>query len=248
MYSVLLVDDEPAILDLERRAIETRTADFEIVGEAYNVTSGKTIFQVQKPDVILTDIKMPKENGICLIKYIAEQEGKSPVMVAVSGYDDFDYVHDAFMYGAFDYLLKPVEPRKIGELFIRIKNLLVSINNPVNSTIKPKESPEKLVELITDYIVSHLTENNSILSICTRFGISQPYLSKIFKKCLNTTYNDYLTNIKIAQAKELLARQDEYLIGEIAELVGFSDQFYFSKVFKGATGMTPREYRQKMKQ
>lgn len=243
MYSVLLVDDEPAILAMERRAIARGAANFSVVGEAYNVETAKKIYNAERPAVILTDIKMPRENGIRLIQYIADREDDNSVMVAVSGYDDFAYVHDAFTYGAFDYLLKPVEPKKIAELFGRIERLLVSLDNTPAPAVKPKVGAEALTQEICDYVAGHLAENNSILSICTKFGISQPYLSKIFKKCRNTTYNECLTGIKIAKAKQLLEQKEAYLIGEVAELVGFSDQFYFSKVFKSTTGLTPREYR-----
>ena len=70
MYKVLLVDDEPAILEAEKRAISQRIKDFEVVAEAYSVDRAIEIFEEIHPDVILTDMKMPKKSGIELIKYI----------------------------------------------------------------------------------------------------------------------------------------------------------------------------------
>lgn len=245
MYKVLLVDDEPAALDMERRAIEKRTENFQVAGEAYNVADAILLYHEINPDVVLTDMKMPRQNGIELIQYIAGQEENKAVCIAVSGYADFEYVHDAFSYGAFDYLLKPVEPKKLGELLKRVAQLLVSTSERrcERKLPKGKLGVKELVKKIDEYIRGNLAGDNSILSICGIFSISQPYLSKAFKNCCNCTYNEYLIGIKIEEAKNLLSRKEEFLIGEIAELLGFSDQFYFSKVFKNAVGCTPREYR-----
>lgn len=245
MYGVLLVDDEPSVLDMEKRAIEKRTENFHVVGEAYSVREAIGVFKKVKPDVILTDMKMPKESGIELIKYISELEDMRVICVAVSGYSDFDYVRDAFMYGAFDYLLKPLEPKKVSELFARINRLLISTEQELCKPKLPKAkiSSVQLVEEIEEYIKSNLSGDNSILSICTKFMINQPYLSKIFKKHKNYTYNEYLMLLKVEEAKRLLSLKEEYLIGEISGILGFSDQFYFSKFFKTMVGCSPRDYR-----
>ncbi len=68
--------------------------------------------------------------------------------------------------------------------------------------------------------------------ICTRFGITQPYLSKMFKECLGKTYNEYLTDIRITKAKELLCSEAHPLIGEIAQKVGFRISFILAKCLR----------------
>ena len=104
--------------------------------------------------------------------------------MAVSGYSDFDYVHDAFTYGAFDYLLKPLEPKKVGEVFRQIQKALDETEQQKSEASllpKGKISDQKMVEEIEKFIRGNLSGNNSILTVCNRFGISQPYLSRIFK-------------------------------------------------------------------
>ncbi len=245
MYKVLLVDDEPAVLDMEKRAIRGRVKNFQVAGEAYSVRQAIQKYEEILPDVVLTDIKMPGESGITLIEYISEQEKKRTVSIAVSGYADFEYVHDAFTKGALDYLLKPVEGEKIEELFRKIEGILREEEQKESNLKLPqaKISGQELVSRICDHVENNMAGDNSIITVCSHFGISQPYLSKIFKKYKDCTYNEYLMNRKIEKAKVLLARKEEYLIGEIASALGFSDQFYFSKVFKHAVGCTPREYR-----
>lgn len=243
MYQVLLVDDEPAAISLEKRILGKVTKGFEVIGEAYDVDSAAGIFDRDKPEVIIVDMKMPKKSGVELIKYVMQQEDTSVICVAASGYSDFDYVHDAFSYGAFDYLLKPLDPKKVEKTFDQIKRLLDSKKKEQGAYVLGKKiSDEELVKEIQQYIRKNLKGNNSILSICNAFGINQPYLSRIFKAHCNCTYNEYLTNCRVDEAKKML-EADEYLIGQIAELTGFSSQFYFSKVFKTATGCTPKEYR-----
>ena len=247
MYTVLLVDDEPVVLETERRIISEKIEGFQVTGEKYNVKSAIEYCMENKPDVVLTDIKMPVKAGTELIRYLMENEEYSSICIAISGYTDFKYVHDAFMFGAMDYLLKPIEPGKMEELFLRIKKVLDEKNR--SESVLKKEitgsapSERSMLTGICTYLEKNIAHDNSIMVICTRFGITQPYLSKMFKECLGKTYNEYLTDIRITKAKELLCSEAHPLIGEIAQKVGFRDQFYFSKVFKSLTGYTPRDFK-----
>lgn len=245
MYKVLLVDDEPAMIDQQKRAISGRAPGYEVVGEAYGVKQAIESVDRLAPDVVITDIKMPGDSGIELLKHIYNLD-EPIITVVVSGYDDFDYVHDAFMYNAFDYMLKPIEPRKLGELFAKITETLER-KEKLAETERCEErvvtTDTLLIEEIERYLREHLSEDNSIVVICKRFSISQPYLSRLFKKNEGCTYNDYLIRMKISEAKRLLTYRQDFLIGQIAELTGFSDQFYFSKVFKNLCGLTPSEFR-----
>ena len=248
MYRVLLVDDEPAILQAEERAIKNRTKNFKVVGEAYTVGQAIPLIEELKPDVVITDMKMPKKSGIELIRYISNLENNRIICVAVSGYSDFEYVHDAFALGAYEYLLKPVEPRKLSELFERIDKLLEESKQHEEELImpQPKMSGAELVERIEEYVRKHLLDDNSIYQMCSRFNISQPYLSKIFKKYRSNTYNEYVNSVKIESAKKLIGKREEYLMRDVSRLSGFSDQFYFSKVFKNMVGCTPKEYQKSL--
>lgn len=245
MYKVLLVDDEPAIIEAEKRAIKKRTKGFEVIGEVYSAEQAITFIDRERPDVILTDMKMPKKLGTEVIKYVSELEDAFIVCIAVSGYSDFEYVHDAFLYGAFDYMLKPMVPEKVAELFNRVELLLEKRQSRTCETklLSPKLTGEKLITEIDEYIYRHIAEDISILHLCSIFMISQPYLSKLFKKHKSCTYNEYITKIKMELAKKYL--KENYLVGEVADMLGYADQFYFSKVFKAETGTSPRDYKKK---
>ena len=75
------------------------------------------------------------------------------------------------------------------------------------------------------------------------FYINKSYFCKIFKEKTNTTFNNYLTAIRINKSKNLIL-ENKLKIYEIAEMVGFNDSKYFAKIFKEVTGLTPSEYKQ----
>jgi len=255
MYSILVVDDEPAVLSSIKRVI-SKDDRFNVSGEAFSVKQAKIQIQVNIPDIVITDIKMPSETGIDLLKYLTDQNLEI-LTVVLSGYDNFDYVHDAFIYGAEEYLLKPIEPRKVLKLLDKIAIKLDNrkkLGNTAVVELKDQEKSsegnenyksnyEKIVDDIDRYLKINLNEDHSIVVICKKFAISQPYLSKIMRKVKNCTYNEYLISLKVAQAKLLLRTRPDLLIADIAEQTGFSDQFYFSRVFKNITGKTPTEFK-----
>ena len=243
MFKVLLVDDEPAALAMVKRAIERRTTDFEVVAEAFSVDAAIPLYNQLHPDVVVTDMKMPKKSGLEMVRYVNEEADWSAVCVVLSGYSDFEYVHDAFRVGVFDYLLKPVDGRKLAELFQRIYRVLVEKQSRPPEETKKKVKKETVLEEIITFLHANLRGDNSIISVCSRFGITQPYLSGLFRSAYDCTYNEYLTTLRIEEAKKLLESHEDILIGEIAERVGFNGQFYFSKVFKDQTGLSPRDYR-----
>ncbi len=249
MYKVTIVDDEPSIISSIKRIID-RTTEFKVISEEYSVDKCIENLPGNKPDIIFTDIKMPGKSGIDLIKYLSDQY-KDITIIVVSGFDDFEYVREAFIYGVEDYILKPVNPAKfldmLNSLYIKINNKNLKFSEspgiPENPS-RPTSIGEKMVDDIEVYIKNNLTKDVSISAICAHFAISQPYLSRIFKKYKACTYNDFLTNVKVNKSKVLLKDRPDLLIGTIAELSGFTDQFYFSKVFKSIENTTPSEYRQ----
>lgn len=256
MYRIMLVDDEPSVIDSIRRMTAKNDA-FVVACEAYMVSEAKPLLAEYDPHVVFTDIKMPGGSGLELLKYISQNMPRC-VMVVVSGYDDFQYVRDAFVYGVEDYLLKPVSPAVFHPFLDRLASKLANnsaiLENAVlerdpelgHESPQTMQSSEKLVKDIESYIDAHIGNSNSIYDICKAFSISQPYLSKIFRRHLDCSYNEFLVSVRIAKAKRLLLQRQDLLIGTIASLTGFSDQFYFSRVFKNAVGVTPSEYRGRM--
>lgn len=103
------------------------------------------------------------------------------------------------------------------------------------------DSPE-FFENIKVYLSGHLSEPLSLKEISDLFAISQAYLSKLFRKYTGQSYNQYLTGIRMERAKQLMEEDSELFIKDIAEMVGYRDQFYFSRIFHSYTGQSPADY------
>lgn len=112
MFRVLIIDDEPIIRKGLKNIINWKQLGCEICGEASDGLEGSDLIKLHLPHIIITDIRMPEIDGLTMIRDIKEIVPDSKIII-LTGYRDFDYVHEAIKLGAFDFVLKP---SKIGEL------------------------------------------------------------------------------------------------------------------------------------
>lgn len=108
-----------------------------------------------------------------------------------------------------------------------------------------KSGPEEYFQTIKEYIRKHMSEPLSMQKVSADMGISQSYLSRMFRKYEDTTFSTYLTMLRMEKAKKMLAGGEKVFIREVAEQLGYKDQFYFSRIFSSYTGMCPSEYLEK---
>jgi AraC-like DNA-binding protein len=124
-------------------------------------------------------------------------------------------------------------------VFMEMLHLLFLWNNSRHTLNYDKI---KKVEKVTEYILQHYAEKIKLQDLADSIHLSQSYLQVIFKEVTGNSPIEYLINIRMNKAKELM-REAGPGIGEIAEQVGFSDPFYFSRCFKRLEGVSPNEYR-----
>lgn len=124
MYRMLIVDDEPGIRKGMRVIINWSSYDVEIIGEASNGLQALNIIKDKKPDIVITDIKMPEMDGMTLIEKSKELE-YSPAFILLSGYSEFSLAKRAIELGASNFLTKPI---KADELIKAIYHIKSSIN------------------------------------------------------------------------------------------------------------------------
>lgn len=103
-------------------------------------------------------------------------------------------------------------------------------------------SRTELVSSVQEWIENSYEEKISLAGIASDFHVSAPYLSKIFKEETGCNLNQYITDVRIEKAKDLLHNSNKK-IAEIAELTGYEDVNYFIKVYKKNTGKTPTQDR-----
>ncbi len=243
-YKLIIVEDEYLIRKNLIKKIKSLSLPIELVGEASNGEDAMQLANELCPSIIITDIKMPRSDGLELIKYI-HHNYPSIKSIVLSGYDEFKYAQAALRFGAKDFLLKPV---KIDDLKSSIQNILVMLDgenkkNNYFSIDAHNLKPEDLSKLLENYLISNYSSITSINDIADKFGFTNEYLSKILKKYTGETPLKYLTKIKINKAKQLLLNEPDLEIKKIAELVGYKDAFYFSRVFKSNVGIYPSNYR-----
>lgn len=105
---------------------------------------------------------------------------------------------------------------------------------------------EQLFASILSYLNTHVSDALSLGDICREFGVSQTSLSRMFRAYRNTSFSNYLTQIRIEKARQIMQNDPDSYVKDIAERCGYGDQFYFSRIFRSVTGMCPKEYMEKM--
>ncbi len=106
---------------------------------------------------------------------------------------------------------------------------------------RKKNPADRLSARTRQYISEHCQEKLTLAKIAQDLNISAGHLSLTFSKSMGMTVSDYIALVKTEKAKELLGTH-QYLIYEISDMLGFESPYYFSKVFKKVTGLSPREY------
>lgn len=122
-YSVVIIDDEPWTREVVKHLGQWKELGLSIVGEASDGDLGLEMVRELRPDIILTDVRMPYLNGIDLVRTL-RAEGNNAQVIFFSGYDDSSYIRSALRLGASDYLLKPIKPNELNE---RLKTCVEAI-------------------------------------------------------------------------------------------------------------------------
>jgi len=119
--TMIVVDDIKAVVNGIVNQLDWQGHGIDIVGTAADGESGLALLQSRKPDIILTDIRMPRMSGIEMTKQMVEQLPGSKI-IFISGYNDFENAQQAIQLGAFDYLLKPFRSRQLLETVLRARD------------------------------------------------------------------------------------------------------------------------------
>lgn len=121
MLKIFLAEDEVIVRETIKRMIPWENLGFELVGEAADGEMALPLLLRQKPDLLITDIKMPFMDGLTLAK-VAKKEIPGLKVVILSGYDDFNYAKQAINIGVEDYLLKPITKNALIERLTEIRS------------------------------------------------------------------------------------------------------------------------------
>lgn len=336
MYHILVAEDEPWIRNSVVEMVSRIGEETFTVSEATNGEEAWALIQELWPTVLITDIMMPKLDGLSLIHKIHEL-GIPMSFIIISGYDNFQYAQKAIRYGVTEYLLKPVDMehlqealrrseegmgslkdisqymsrfqqlvnaleemspqtagRKMADLVdsvLKLKNMNpaarlnllrifdwkltgmikeLSLEQPVPSIPAEAEDSDiiryfkqladililhlskqsstntnHIIKRVCEYIQTHYRKDISLTEMAQLANMSISYFSSWFKRCTGRTLVQYIQEIRIEKAKQLLL-ETQLKNYEIAERVGFATQPYFIRVFKNSVGVAPNVFRKRM--
>jgi two-component system response regulator YesN len=128
MYKILAVDDEPAIRNTLKKLLNPPGGQYGLIGNAQNGAEGLALAKKLKPDIIIVDIRMPKMDGLEMIKRLNDTGSRS-VIIILTAYDEFEYAKRALKLSAFDYILKPIKKEELVETVLNAINYIKKDNN-----------------------------------------------------------------------------------------------------------------------
>lgn len=249
MYKVVLVDDEPIIVEGLCRSIAWEKWNCKVVATAHDGLEGKKIIEDVNPDIVFLDICMPEMNGLAMIAAINSEFPDLEVCV-LTGFRDFEYAREAIRLGVTRFLLKPSNMDELEEAIgIMCENLkkkgITGEAEPEPEEKEERASSSFIVKNALMYIEENYTQKLTLGEVAEKTYVSQWHLSKLLNRHTGQSFSDILNHVRIEHAKELL-KDPALRIGEISEQVGFLDMAHFSRVFKKQEGVSANEYRNKM--
>lgn len=245
-YKILLVEDDKDVRDYLKKSLE---AEYIVIEAADGVRAYEKVVQ-DFPDLVLSDIMMPKRDGLELCTMIKNdiRVGHIPVIL-MTARSMVVHIKEGFQAGADDYIVKPFN---MDVLQTRIRSLLASREqlkklygkrfSPDVMGIEVKSADERFSQKLFDVIEKNISnEKLGVELLCTEIGISRANLYRKLKSITELSPMELIRNKRLEMAAKLL-KESEMNVSEIASHLGFNSHSYFSNSFKAFYGCTPTEF------
>ena len=243
MYSVVLVDDERLIVKGLSSVVPWEEMGCRVAGTAYDGAGGLKLIREIRPDIVLTDIRMPNMDGLTMLAALRSEYPRMQMSV-LTAYRDFDYARRAINLGVCRYLLKPSDMDELEEAVrVMVSRLDAQPKEDAPATDTEEAAGNFIVQAALSYMRAHCADGHiSLGDVADHVYVSQWHLSKLLNRETGQSFFDLLGGMRIDLAKRLLS-DPARRIHEVAEAVGYLDVAHFSKSFKKHVGCTPGEYR-----
>ena len=232
MYRVLIVDDDPMILDGLCARPEWSAMGFEVAGCAEDGQEALDWLAYNRADLVVTDIVMCSMSGLELARTLWES-GYPARVVLLSAHGEFDYARQGIAYGVAAYLLKPVRHEELLTVLNEVASALENRREDRSAPLGGEED-EGLVIRVERYVRAHIGEELNVGRVAEAMHYSERHFRRQFQKEARCQISDFMTRVRIARARELLA--DGLSCEETARAVGYSGERYFKNVFREVTG------------
>lgn len=250
MVKILIADDEEFEREMLMTILKERFAHEAELRTAENGRQALDGALLWAADIVLMDIEMPGITGIEAAKQIAAQRPGCKI-IFVTAYSLFTYAREAVKLGASDYILKPVDAddveravrRAIGQAEAQRQLEAMAQDAKLLETEENSDNASVLMGKVKTYLRhNYMMYDISLDSVGDILNISPSYLSAMFKRTFGVNFVDYLTELRMNAARELLL-DPLRSTAEVAGMVGYESANYFTRAFKKRVGMTPTDYR-----
>lgn len=238
MHTIVLADDDALFLHGLHQHVPWDALGLTVAGAAEDGLKTLALCRELKPDLLLTDVRMPGLNGIESAMRIHEAHPGCHILFMSAFAQPEDY-RAAIRLRAVDFLEKPLSMEEVTYALRQAAALLDDSARPAPSGAS---QPSRSVLEVMRYIQGHYMENTAVEDLARIAFFTPNYLSTLFRKETGQTISQYEAYCRIQAAASML-KSTRKSISEIAEAVGYRDIRHFSKVFQKAMGMTPSEYR-----
>lgn len=231
MYKVLLVDDESVVREKISQLINWEQYDVNLIGSCSNAIEAMDIVLQNKPDIIITDIKMPVMNGIEFIKQVKSQ-GIESEFIILSGYNEFEFAKGAMSENVRHYILKPCSEEEIEEALVKV------ISDITERRIAKKYSEEDIVSIQEEFAkcitngemqniyngvwkLFHTYDRNLAIMVCTKVLLKYFYARLLDTNCLT----DMLNEIYVTKEIDILVNKISEVICDLKKVDGKNENF-----------------------
>ena len=231
---ILVAEDEERSRQGISRLIRSIDSRYFVVAQAADGHEALEKIRTCRPDVVLTDIKMPYMDGLALIQ-ASHAEELYPHFAIISAFAEFEYAQKAISFGVQEFVVKPVTYDEVDALLQKLSALPKDVRYS-----RQRTDLHPLIAKTLCAIRDNHMQKISLEELADTLGVTPEYLSTLFSREMGESFTHYLQKYRIDRAKSLLAEQHK--ICDVATILGFSDVKYFYKVFKKISGVSPSQY------
>ncbi len=247
---IMVVDDERLIVQgVMAHLKKMPDVDLTVVG-AHSGAEALNAMEFFSPDLLITDIRMPDMDGLSLIAEV-RRLGLCDTFIILTAYEVFEYARQAVENHVLCYLVKPIDWAVL-EGHIRDLTMTRTVQVDVAQTMEgyralyahiARDDLSHPLNKIVKYIRQNYTKNISLVQLSIYSGLSENYICALFKKELGITFLDYVYELRLKCAMELLLTEEGRTIQEISKMVGYHSDRQFFRLFRDRLNMPPQKFR-----
>lgn len=236
--TIVIADDEELIRFDLKALLEELLRDTTVI-EAKNGRETISLCEKEHPDLAFVDIKMPGISGMEALETLNPRQSDT-LFVILSGYGEFRYAQQALHLGVAEYLLKPCNKEEL-EHFLEEHFSDSLKKNPLIEKVQSLNKSQVTVYQAESIIRGRFQESIGVSDVAEELQITSNYLSSQFKRWKGISFTEFITDLRLEKARELLLVPGAR-VSEVSRSLGYNSSRHFAKLFMEKYSLTPSEY------